>query len=128
MTLKYLLLAVALVALAGCTSAPIRNVNDAPVVLGSGKAATADQVRMAIIGAGNGLGWTMAPASPGLVTGRIALRGHTALIDVRYTPTTYSIAYKDSTNLDFKDGQIHKNYNGWIENLNRDIRGNLMAM
>ena len=48
--------------------------------------------------------------------------------DVRYTPTTYTIAYKDSTNLDFKDGQIHKNYNGWIENLNRDIRGNLMAM
>jgi len=24
--------------------------------------------------------------------------------------------------------RIHKNYNGWIENLNRDIRANLMAM
>lgn len=128
MNLKYLLLCVASVALAACTSAPIRNVSDAPVVTGSGKALTADQVRVAIVGAGTALGWSMAPATPGLVTGRIALRGHTASIDVRYTPTMYSIAYKDSTNLDFGNGQIHKNYNGWIENLNRDIRANLMAM
>ena len=128
MTTRYLLLCAAFAAVAGCTSAPIRNISDAPVALGSGKAPTADQVRTAIVGAGSGLGWTMTPAAPGLVTGRIALRGHTALIDVRYTPTTYSIAYKDSTNLDFRDGQIHKNYNGWIENLNRDIRANLMAM
>jgi hypothetical protein len=128
MTIKSVVLCVGFVALAACTSAPIRNVNDAPVVTGSGKPLTVDQVRVAIVGAGTGLGWTMAPTTPGLVTGRIALRGHTASIDVRYTPTTYSIAYKDSTNLDFGDGRIHKNYNGWIENLNRDIRANLMAM
>jgi hypothetical protein len=126
--LKHLLFSVAVVALAACTSAPIRNISDAPVVTGSGKALNADQVRVAIVGAGTGLGWTMASTTPGLVTGRIALRGHTASIDVRYTPAAYSIAYKDSTNLDFGNGQIHKNYNGWIENLNRDIRANLMAM
>jgi hypothetical protein len=126
--LKHFLPCVALVALAACTTAPIRNINDAPVVTGSGKALTGDQVRVAIVGAGTGLGWTMAPTTPGLVTGRIALRGHTASIDVRYTPTAYSIAYKDSTNLDFGNGQIHKNYNGWIENLNRDIRTNLLAL
>lgn len=128
MKVRYLLLSVALVALAACTSAPIRNVSNAPVVTASGKTLTADQVRVAIVGAGTGLGWTMAPTTPGLVTGRIALRGHTAMIDVRYTPTTYSILYKESTNLEMGDGQIHKNYNGWIENLNRDIRANLMAM
>ncbi len=125
---KYLLLCIAFAAIGGCTSAPVRNISDAPVVTGSGKPVTEDQVRSAIVGAGNGLGWTMTPAGPGLVTGKIALRTHTAQIDVRYTPTAYNIAYKDSTNLDFRDGQIHKNYNGWIENLNRDIRGNLMAM
>jgi len=125
---RYLLLSVAFVALAGCTLVAVRNVNDAPVVTGSGKALTPDQVRVAIVGAGTGLGWTMAATTPGLVTGRIALRGHTAQIDVRYTATTYSIVYKDSTNLQYADGQIHKNYNGWIENLNRDIRGNLMAL
>jgi hypothetical protein len=128
MTTRYLLLSLAVVVLVACTTAPIRNINEAPVVTGSGKAVTADQVRVAIVGAGHGLGWTMAQTAPGLVTGRIALRGHTAMIDVRYTPTTYSIVYKDSSNLEFGNGQIHKNYNGWIENLNRDIRTNLMAM
>jgi hypothetical protein len=47
-------------------------------------------------------------------------------VDVRYTATTYSITYKDSTNLNYRDGQIHKNYNGWIENLDRDIRNELL--
>ena len=128
MNVRRLLLCLALVALAGCTSAPIRNVMDAPVVTGSGKPVTLEQVRNAIVGAGRGLGWTMTAADPGLVEGRITLRGHTAVADVRYTPKTFSIQYKDSTNLNYKDGQIHKNYNGWVENLDRDIRGNLLAL
>ena len=128
MSIKNLLLVVTFAALAGCTSAPIRNVSDAPVVTGSGKAVTADQVRTAILGAGKGLGWSMTPADPGLVVGRITLRGHTAVIDVRYTPKTFSIQYKDSIDLNYQNGQIHKNYNGWIENLERDIRGNLLAL
>jgi hypothetical protein len=123
-----MLAGIALLALAACTTQPIRNVTNAPVVTGSGKAATADQVRAAIVGAGTGLGWTMTPSEPGLVVGRLTLRGHTAVIDVRYTPKSYSIQYKDSIELNYKDGQIHRNYNGWIENLDRDIRGNLLAI
>ena len=56
----------------------------------------------------------------------MSLRDHVAVVDVRYTATTYSITYKDSTNLNYRDGQIHKNYNGWIENLDRDIRNELL--
>ena len=70
----------------------------------------------------------MTPIDPGLINGRLVLRGHTAVIDVRYTATNYSITYKESANLDYRDGQIHKNYNGWIENLNRDIRANLLSL
>ena len=128
MSVKHLLLVVVFAMLAGCNSAPIRNVSDAPVVTGSGKAVTAEQVRTAILGAGKGLGWSMTPADPGLVVGRITLRGHTAVIDVRYTPKTFSIQYKDSIDLNYQNGQIHKNYNGWVENLERDIRGNLLAL
>ena len=70
----------------------------------------------------------MTPTSPGLVTGRLALRGHVAVVDVRYTVKDYSITYKDSSNMNYQDGQIHRNYNGWIENLNRDIRANLLSL
>jgi len=112
--------------LAGCTTRPILNVTDQPVVTSAGKPVSADQVRNAIVKAGNSLGWVMTPVSPGLVNGRLALRDHLAVVDVRYTATTYSITYKDSTNLNYRDGQIHKNYNGWIENLDRDIRNELL--
>jgi hypothetical protein len=128
MNVRTLLVCGTMLALVACTSAPIHNVPPTPVVTGSGKPATVEQVRSAIVRAGNGLGWQMTPADPGLVTGRIALRGHTAVIDVKYSPSDYSITYKDSTNLDYNGKDIHKNYNGWIENLNRDIRANLMSL
>jgi len=125
---RLLIVSATMLGLVACTSAPIQNVPPVPVVTGTGKPPTADQVRSAIVRAGNGLGWQMTPTDPGLVTGRIALRGHTAVVDVRYTPSNYSITYKDSTNLDYNGTQIHKNYNGWVENLNRDIRANLLSL
>lgn len=42
------------------------------------------------------------------------------------TPPTYDVSYRDSTNLDYRDGQIHRNTNGWIENLNNAIRMELL--
>ena len=113
---------------AACTSRPIMNVTDTPVVTTGDKPIAADQVRNAIISGGNGLGWVMTPVSPGLVSGTLKLRNHLAVVDVRYTAKTFSIAYKDSTNLDYQNGQIHKNYNGWIENLDREIRNELLRI
>ena len=40
--------------------------------------------------------------------------------------TTRRISNGDSTNLDYRDGQIRKNYNGWSENLNGAIRMELL--
>ena len=122
-----LTLSLLLAFVAACTSRPIMNVNDAPVVT-SGKAATPQDVERAIVRAGNQLGWVMTPVRPGLVSGRLDLRTHIAVVDVPYDAKSYSIKYKDSTNLNMDGANIHKNYNGWIENLNRDIRANLMAI
>ena len=129
MNVKQILAVVAVVLLvAGCTSRPIMNIPDTPVVTGEGKPLTPDQVRNAIVAAGNGLGWVMTPVAPDVVNGRLSLRTHLAIVDVRYTATTYSITYKDSTNLDYQNGQIHKNYNGWIENLDHGIHNELLHM
>jgi len=129
MNFKRILVAACVVLLlAGCNSRPIMNVTDQPVVAAAGKRLTADQVRDTIVAAGTGLGWVMTPVSPGLVSGRLMLRDHVAVVDIRYSATTYSITYKDSTNLNYRDGQIHRNYNGWVENLDRDIRNELLRM
>jgi hypothetical protein len=104
------------------------NVAAEPVVVTPGKTATNDNVRDAILRAGAGLGWQMRAAGPGVVAGSIALRGNSANIEVRYNPKTYDIVYKSSTGLESQGGQIHKNYNGWIENLNNAIRRELLRV
>ena len=123
---KVVIVAAALV-LVGCTTKPIYNVVDAP--LASSKAnPSMDEIGKAIVRAGTGLGWQMTPDRPGHVTGRIALRTHVAVVDIDYTPKTYSIKYKDSTNLDYNGSSIHRNYNGWIQNLDKAIRAQISAL
>jgi hypothetical protein len=111
---------------AGCTIAPVYNVQGAPVV--ANKPATMDDVGKAIIRAGTQLGWTITPESPGKLTGRIALRTHAATVDITHDSKTFNINYRDSTNLDAAAGQIHKNYNGWIQNLEKGIRVQLATL
>jgi hypothetical protein len=118
----------ALFAVIGCTSAPIQNVNNAAVTNAAGKALSADQVREAIVRAGAALGWQMKDDGPGKIMGTLQLRKHTAVVDVPYSSNSYSVNYKSSVNLDEKDGKIHKNYNGWIQNLTRGINAQLSAL
>lgn len=105
----------------GCVGVPINNVKDAAVVAPAGKTLSADQVRTAIIRAGAGLGWQITEEAPGKLVGTLTLRTHTAVVDIFYTATSYSIQYRSSVNLDERGGQIHKNYNGWISNLVKGI-------
>jgi type IV pilus biogenesis protein CpaD/CtpE len=128
MKTKTILIVIAVAVLASCRSAPVFNVDEAPIVIGTNKPVTVDDVKTAILRAGGKLGWQMTETQPGLVNARIALRSHTATADVRYSAKTYSIIYRNSTDLDRKDGQIHKNYNGWVENLNREIRTELLKI
>ncbi len=112
---------------AGCsTNKPIYNVIEAPVA--SAKPLDANQVKIAIVTAGGALGWRMREVSPGFLEGTLALREHTAVVDIAYSAKSYSITYKSSLKLDEKDGQIHKNYNGWIQNLDKGIHGALAAV
>jgi hypothetical protein len=112
--------------LIGCQTVPIHNVKDAPVAVPTGKTATMAGVEQAIYRAGNGLGWQMKTEKPGLIVGTLYLRTHTAVVDIPYTEKSYSILYKSSVNLDQQGDNIHKNYNGWVQNLDSAIRRQLM--
>jgi hypothetical protein len=111
---------------AGCTSKPIYNVESSPVT--TPKAASLDQVSRAIVRAGASLGWQMAQQAPGKITGTLMLRDHKAVVDVSFDTKTYSIAYKDSANLGYNGTEIHRNYNSWIQNLDRHIQAQLIAL
>lgn len=108
-----------------CQTVPIQNVTDAPVATPTGKHLSASQVRSAIMTAGTALGWRVTDEGPGRLQGALNLRGHTAVVEIPYSATKYSIVYKSSENLEASGGNIHKNYNGWVQNLDRQIRTEL---
>lgn len=125
------LLCVMFIAVVGCRGGgQIYNVKDAPVVTATGKEATLDQITKAIVEAGSGLGWTMAVVKPGQIVGTLHIRSHTAIVEIPYTTKTYSIIYKDSTNLkyDAEKQTIHENYRGWIQNLDKTIKSRLSGL
>jgi hypothetical protein len=111
--------ALALGLIVGCASTkPVLNISNAPI----GGTHTMEQVRQAIIAAGQSRGWIMQETQPGLVHGTLKARGHQADVDVPYSTTSYSINYASSVALDYKDGKIHRNYNKWVENLDAAIK------
>jgi hypothetical protein len=80
-----------------------------------------DQVKKGIIKAGMPRGWKMKESGPGELTALIHVRTHTAIVTINYSAESYSITYKDSTNLKYKNGKIHRAYNNWVTNLKNDI-------
>lgn len=112
--------------LTGCRSAPVYNVEQAPVVV-SDQASLKD-VEKAIMAAGAGLGWQMKESAPGIITGTLFLRKHMAKVQIPYSKTEYSIRYEDSYELGYDGTNIHNNYNGWIQNLDRAIRASLSVL
>jgi len=125
---KWLAVLAATVALTACnTIAPIQNVERVPVSNSANKNLSAEEVRAAIVRAGAGLGWIMKDAGPGTINGTLILRTHTAEVQIPYSAASYSIVYKSSINLQESGGKIHRNYNGWVQNLNRGINAQLAA-
>ncbi|MGH8642629.1 MAG: hypothetical protein ACRET6_13030 [Burkholderiales bacterium] len=105
--------------LLGCATVPVYNVESRAIV--SNKPVTAKDVEGAIVRAGAALGWQMVPKGPGSMEGTLVLRTHRAVVDVNYDAKNYSIKYKDSEDLKYDGTNIHKNYNGWIQNLEKGI-------
>lgn len=117
------ILAVILVigAIAGCKSVPIQNVSNVAITSSSGKPLSPSEVRTAIVQSGVSLGWKITDDGPEKLVGTLVLRTHTAVVDIPYSGSSYSVNYKSSVNLNEGEGQIHKNYNSWIQNLTRAI-------
>ena len=69
--------------------------------------------------------WTPKVVGPGHVEAHLYIRSHVAIVDITFDESAYSITYKDSENLDYKDGRIHRNYNRWVANLNQTLQRRL---
>ncbi len=107
-------------ALGSCRGgAAVYNVESA--TMATSPTATLEGVAKSIKRAGVNLGWQVAEVSPGLIEAKLFLRSHVAIVDIAFDTKAFSIRYKDSTDLKYTGDTIHKNYNSWVQRLERAI-------
>lgn len=115
------LLLVTIIFCGGCSrTQPVYNVTDQTIPL-TGYAFDKSEVKTLIVSAGNARGWSMREVAPGKLEGVLDVRRHHAKIIIEYDQEKFSIVYQDSQELLYDDGEIHKKYNAWIKNLEKDI-------
>lgn len=120
---RSLILISGLLLLAACKTVPVYNVTNEPVNNVSVETnLTLDQVEKVIVGAAIKRGWKPRVVNSGLIEARLDLRQHSAIVNIAFTSSAYSINYVDSQNLHYNNGKIHRNYNNWVTNLSRDIQ------
>ena len=126
--LRIFLLALVMVpAIVGATD-PVKNLKNVPITLKSdGTPLTDQEISAAIIEGCIAKEWSPFVNDQGAIRATIAPRTHFAEVEITYTPTTYSITYVSSRNLDYrtalwsKRDRIHPNYNIWIDRLSASI-------
>ncbi len=111
--------------LLGCRTAPIMEITDAPIETASGKKPPLSNVTKQITSAGIQLGWQMKKVKSGHIVATLYLRDHMVQVDIRYSTKTYSITYKNSSEMKYDGTNIHSNYNAWVQRLNNSIRTNV---
>ena len=109
------ILSLALLLTACARTLPVYNVTEAPVVTASGTTPSLEQVEGAIVTACRDKEWFVDPVADGHIVATVHVRKHTAVVDILYSPTNYSIKYKDSEMLLYDGTLIHRNYNKWVK-------------
>jgi hypothetical protein len=121
-----------LILMAGCsTTHQLINVDNGSISsTSSGEQPSLETIEKAIVKACRRKDWIPRRISAGVLEASVHLRGHQADIVINFDTSAYSITYKDSENLDYRkryNGKeyIHRNYNRWINNLDRAIQSEL---
>lgn len=103
-----------------------------PAVTGTGKPATAEEIKRAFIVGGARRGWACVDEGPDKMVCTVIVRTHTLVMNLAYETGKYSLTYKDSVNLDYKDDggkkTIHRAYLSWNINLMNDARVELVRL
>jgi len=123
--LRATLIALALLTTVSCTS---KRMYTPTRVVPAQIHADQEQVKQAILKTLAARQWNVQRISPNLIQAEITVRQkYHAEIDIPYAASDYKIVYRDSRELNYKDGKIHKNYIRWVRLLDRGILRELQA-
>ncbi len=115
---------------------PIIDYPDNPVVTGSGRALTTEQIRDAITAAAQSHSWQIsrAPSGDGLQAMLSVSGKHTVVVYITYSAQAYSIMYQSSINMKYSHAEdkalrlIHPHYNRWVGELSEAIHRELSKL
>ncbi|MDU9395698.1 MULTISPECIES: hypothetical protein [Pseudomonadaceae] len=113
-------LALALALATGCsTQRPVLNPHEpVPPSLNVSQS----QMQAAILAALQARDWTPTRVTPTEISASINVRNrHRAEIAIAYSPLDFDIQYRNSSGLNYENGEIHRNYNRWVNNLSNTI-------
>jgi hypothetical protein len=109
---------------AGCAGRQPLNVSSVIVAKPN---VTADEVGKAIMRAGLNANWRVVEQGPGQLLGLRVMGPHTASINISYTAKEYQISVKESSMMS-PDGTVHRNLNRWLQELDQQIKSQMLAI
>lgn len=107
---------------------PVYTVENNPIYTASGRTLTLAEVRHAIIQGARSKTWSTKELDSGTIVARVGKGVIEAVVTIRFTAQEYSISYRDSTKLSYKDGKVRSKYNLWVRKLHAQIEGELTKL
>jgi hypothetical protein len=111
--------ALLLIAVWGCRTAPIASVVDRPFIEDADP--SIDDSLKAIHAGAASRNWAVTEVGPGEALATLRFWNHVAVVRITYDESVFSISFVSSERLLQEDGKIHKNFNFWIEDLAASI-------
>jgi hypothetical protein len=121
---KFVVVVLALL-LVGCAGKPILNIEQRPIPVAA-QQLPPDRIEAEIIAAAQSRKWQIQREGPGHLVATQTRSSYYATVDIVFDQKAYSITHRASSGMREKDGTIHKRYNLWVGNLQRDIDTNLV--
>ena len=116
--LTLLLCCLTVLGLCACRTQSTKRIEgDRPV-----KGLSAQQMAAAILAGCKDRGWSCAKKSEGVIEGVLDSKGRISEVNINYNEKGYNFTYKNSENLSYKKGKVHKRYIRWVMYLNKSIR------
>ncbi|HLN22766.1 MAG TPA: hypothetical protein VK558_02155 [Patescibacteria group bacterium] len=116
---KFVIIALAAIALAACQTQPIYQPDHA--VPPQAQSLPLERIEALIVEAGQTRRWTFVHVGPGHLVATQQEPKYSADVDIFFSRDSYRLAYKSSNGLEEKDGVIHQHYNMWVRYLESDI-------
>jgi hypothetical protein len=109
---------------------PIVNPSDIPISWSKAREPTLEEIGRAIVKGCSVRGWSCGITRPGEIRAVLHVRKHMAESRIDYDTKTFSVTYVDSHELlyDPVKKEIHRKYNGWVNNLIADINTAISAI